>query len=758
MEADVNTISVLSQETIDKIAAGEVVERPSSIVKELAENAIDAGANAVTVEIRDGGTSLIRITDNGSGMAPEDIPVAFLRHATSKIRVMEDLQTAGTLGFRGEALSSIAAIAQVELITKTVNSLTGIRYLIDGGVEKGLEEIGAPSGTTFLVRNMFYNTPVRKKFLKSNAAEAGYISDLMERLALSHPEISFKFMNQGQTKMHTSGNGRLKDVVYGIYGRDISSNLLPVEADCGFFKVTGFIGKPLVSRGNRNYENYFVNGRYVRSNVITKAIEEAYRPYMMSHRYPFTVLAIAMDGKYLDINVHPTKMEVRFSDQIGVYEQMIRVIRDILEGRELIPEVLPGQALDGKFSSSRRKPKEGQETKADDGLDRKGQDVPAETREKSEAGQKEISDNAPEPEMQGQKTEERSACVSDAQTQAGKPAADAAPGPCGGQEGKPSPARLPEQNGREADSWNGKMPEPETEIPGSESDGGDALLAAAVEKKLGKPLRKKTSYPEPFEEVRRSMIAESSGGFRGTAGREKQPDHAGSRAGAGNAEKEAGDRGRRPDDQKPVQMDLFDDRLLSRENVKEHRLIGQVFDTYWLVEFREKLYIIDQHAAHEKVLYERFMKQLAEKQQTSQMVSPPLILSLSMQEEQLLEKYMDNFTAVGFEIEPFGGREYSIRAVPGNLYDLADRDLFLEMLDSLGDISERAAAQIVNDKIALMSCKAAVKGNNRLSAQEADELIGELLNLENPYNCPHGRPTIISMSKYELGRKFKRTL
>lgn len=302
------------------------------------------------------------------------------------------------------------------------------------------------------------------------------------------------------------------------------------------------------------------------------------------------------------------------------------------------------------------------------------------------------------------------------------------------------------------------MPEPETEIPGSESDGGDALLAAAVEKKLGKPLRKKTSYPEPFEEVRRSMIAESSGGFRGTAGREKQPDHAGSRAGAGNAEKEAGDRGRRPDDQKPVQMDLFDDRLLSRENVKEHRLIGQVFDTYWLVEFREKLYIIDQHAAHEKVLYERFMKQLAEKQQTSQMVSPPLILSLSMQEEQLLEKYMDNFTAVGFEIEPFGGREYSIRAVPGNLYDLADRDLFLEMLDSLGDISERAAAQIVNDKIALMSCKAAVKGNNRLSAQEADELIGELLNLENPYNCPHGRPTIISMSKYELGRKFKRTL
>ncbi len=716
MEAHVNTISVLNQETIDKIAAGEVVERPSSIVKELVENAVDAGANAVTVEIRDGGTSLIRITDNGSGIAPEDVPVAFLRHATSKIRVMEDLQTVGTLGFRGEALSSIAAIAQVELITKTVNSLTGIRYLIDGGVQKGLEEIGAPAGTTFLVRNMFYNTPVRKKFLKSNAAEAGYISDLMERLALSHPEISFKFMNQGQTKMHTSGNGRLKDVVYGIYGRDISANLLPVEADCGFFRVTGFIGKPLVSRGNRNYENYFVNGRYVRSNVITKAIEEAYRPYMMNHRYPFTVLAIEMDGKYLDVNVHPTKMEVRFSDQIGVYEQLLRVIRDILESRELIPEVSPGQVRERKSFSVHGK-----------------------------AGEKAASAREPDQEasakIQGQR-EEGAGQVSGAQEQSVREETD-------------SGEELPEQKPEEDQEWNAKSRRQETD---RENHGGDALLAAAVEKKLGKPLRKKMSYPEPFEKVRRSMIAEDSGGFRGSTGQKKQRNHTGNEADGGNPGKDMDKDERELCDQKPVQMDLFDNRLLSRENVKEHRLIGQVFDTYWLVEFREKLYIIDQHAAHEKVLYERFMKQLAEKQQTSQMISPPLILSLSMQEEQLLERYMDNFTAVGFEIEPFGGREYSIRAVPGNLYDLADRDLFLEMLDSLGDISERAAAQIVNDKIALMSCKAAVKGNNRMSMQEADELIGELLDLENPYNCPHGRPTIISMSKYELERKFKRIL
>lgn len=724
-----NTISVLNQETIDKIAAGEVVERPSSIVKELVENAIDAGASAITVEIRDGGTSLIRITDNGSGIAPEDVPVAFLRHATSKIRAMEDLQTVGTLGFRGEALSSIAAIAQVELITKTVNSLTGIRYLIDGGVQKGMEEIGAPAGTTFLVRNMFYNTPVRKKFLKSSMTEAGYISDLMERLALSHPEISFKFMNQKQTKMHTSGNGRLKDIVYGIYGRDISANLLPVEADCGFFKVTGFIGKPLVSRGNRNYENYFVNGRCVRSSVITKAIEEAYRPYMMNHRYPFTVLAIEMDGRYLDINVHPTKMEVRFSDQIGVYDQMLHTVRDILEGRELIPEVSPG-----KSSPSRGKTGTGPVHTSDYDPGQIGQSAPSggqtgrETVVRKQTDPKGDSGDPEESKIQEQGTETGCSRFSDVPGQG--------TGDCVAQD-----MRLPEL----------KMNE--------RPDGGDALLAAAVKGELGKPSRKKTDYPEPFEEVRRSMIAENSGGF-GENSRygKKQQNDTGSKDDVSARKKEAGKGKREPDVQKPVQMELFDDRLLSRGNVKEHRLIGQVFDTYWLVEFREKLYIIDQHAAHEKVLYERFMKQLAQKQQTSQMISPPLILSLSMQEEQLLEKYMDNFTAVGFEIEPFGGREYSIRAVPGNLYGLADRDLFLEMLDGLNDISERAAVQMVNDKIALMSCKAAVKGNNRMSAKEADELISELLNLENPYNCPHGRPTIISMSKYELEKKFKRIL
>lgn len=680
-----NQISVLSQETIDKIAAGEVVERPSSIVKELVENAIDAGANAVTVEIRDGGTTLIRITDNGSGIPKEEVPVAFLRHATSKIRTVEDLQTAATLGFRGEALSSIAAISQVELITKTAGSLTGTRYLIEGGAEKGIEEIGAPEGTTFLVRNMFYNTPARKKFLKSNTTEAGYISDLMERLALSHPGISFKFMNQGQTRLHTSGNCRLRDVVYGIYGRDITANLLPVDADCGYFKITGLIGKPAVSRGNRNYENYFVNGRFVRSNIISKAIEEAYKPFMMNHRYPFTVLSLEMEGSHLDANVHPTKMEVRFSDQMYVYEQVYQTVKDTLAGKELIPEItLEKQTVREKTSLLQGKP--------------------AIIRPEMEKQEKTVS----------------------------------------------------------------KTPLAVTSAEAEIIHHSERAQAAPAQKPDSEQKKAPCSFPEPFDNKRREMIAESGPSYsvksdssQADLPQKQRPSSGILKPVTGNVpDKKIPDEkcSDTADTGQSTQMNLFDDKLLSRKNVKEHRLIGQVFDTYWIVEFRDRLYIIDQHAAHEKVLYERFLKQLKNKQQTSQRLSPPLILTLTMQEARLLDRFKDNFQEVGYEIEPFGGHEYAVSAVPGNLYGLAEKELFLEMLDSLSDISEHAAADIINDKIATMSCKAAVKGNHRLSMQEADALIRELLELDNPYHCPHGRPTIISMTKYELEKKFKRIL
>lgn len=686
-----NEIILLSQDTIDKIAAGEVVERPASVVKELVENAVDAGANAITVEIKDGGTSLVRITDNGCGIPKEQVRIAYQQHATSKIRKVEDLLTSGTLGFRGEALSSIAAVSQVEMITKTAGSLTGVRYVIEGGSEKNLEEIGAPEGTTFLVHNLFFNTPARKKFLKSAAGEAGCVSDLMERMALSHPEIAFKFISNRDTKLHTSGNCNLKDIIYSIYGRDIASNLLKIDADYDNIKITGFIGKPVISRGNRNYENYFVNDRYVKSAIVARAIEDAYKAFMMSHRYPFTVLKLQIDTEEVDVNVHPQKMEVRFSNQQDVYEKVCQAVKEALLGKELIPE----------FTIER-------------------------------------------PAGQAQKKNDTAASGHPEGAETGKKHIDVVIN-------------------------SGASPD--------------------------RPASTAPRYPEPFEKIRSQLIAEANSSYQvkypqrdrrvsmkpvtgsilpsGETKIRKAGDSAGEAAGqspdeafshplpsfVSDALKEDAARTREEElEKKAVQMELFGEKLLSESSRPRHRLVGQVFDTYWIVEFDDKMYLIDQHAAHEKVMYERFMKQYHDKKQTSQMITPPVIVTLNLQEEELLKRHMTAFTDVGFEISPFGGREYAVSAVPGNLYSLASRDLFLEILDGLSSISEQASDQIVCEKIASMSCKAAVKGGSRLSTAEANALIDELLQLENPYNCPHGRPTIVTMTKYELEKKFKRVL
>ncbi len=605
-------ILLLSQDTIDKIAAGEVVERPFSVVKELTENSVDAGARAVTVEIKDGGISLIRVTDDGCGIPAEEVRSAFLRHATSKIRSIDDLTSMETLGFRGEALSSIAAVAQMEMITKTKESLLGVRYVIEGGREMSLEEIGAPDGTTIIARNLFYHTPARKKFLKSAATEGSSVGDLMERMALSHPGIAFRFISNNDTKMQTSGSGNLLDNIYGIYGREIASNLEKIDAVISPLSITGYIGKPIISRGNRNYENYFVNGRYVKNDVISRAVEEAYKPFLMSHRYPFTVLMIQINPKLLDVNVHPSKMELRFADQGAVYESVYQTLKEALNGKEQIPEFT-------------------------------------------------IQDHR--------------------------------------------------------------------------------------EKKATTAPEKKEEHPEPFEKVRAKLSQDSPY-------EPKYPDRRSFDV-SDDSLMESGNYTLK--EEKPVQEELFqEDQLLSSQNRKRHKIIGQVFDTYWIVEFDDKMYIIDQHAAHEKVLYERFINQMANKQQTSQMITPPLIVSLSMPEEEMLAKNMDQFQEAGFEIEPFGGREYAIRAVPGDIPGIADEALFHEILDALTDIPARASAEAVREKIASMSCKAAVKGNHPMSVMEADALIDELLSLDNPYNCPHGRPTIITMSKTELEKKFKR--
>lgn len=617
-----SNIELLSQETIDKIAAGEVIERPCSVVKELVENAIDAGASAITVEIKEGGISFIRITDNGCGIEKAQVPLAFLRHSTSKIKKIEDLLCVKSLGFRGEALSSIAAVARVELITKTYDSLTGVRYLIEGSKEISMEEIGAPDGTTFLVKDLFYNTPARRKFLKSPQTEGVYISDMLEKLALSHPDVSFKYIQNNQTRLHTSGSGNVKELLYHIYGRDITSSLLEVEGSCEFFKVSGFIGKPNVNRGNRNYENYFINGRYIKSTILAKAIEEAYSSFLMQHQYPFTNLYFEFEDDILDVNVHPTKMELRFGNGNEIYKELYDIIYNKLAHKEIIPQVPVDDAKEEK----------------------------KELRFNFEA--------IPEPFEKRRLNDIRQSIAKDS----------------------PYSIQYPKYSTR------------------------------LQEKDM-------ISEQEFLKEIPKHVVV-------------------------GEQQK----------------LSDISPEFLSQKARSDHKIVGQIFDTYWIVEYQDKMYIIDQHAAHEKVLYERMMKRLKEHEFTSQLISPPIIITLDAKEQESLEKYRLQIEKFGYEVEAFGGKEYMISAIPDNLFHMDMKELFIEMLDDFSNISGKATPELILEKVASMSCKAAVKGNNRLSLPEVNELISELLTLDNPYNCPHGRPTIVSMTKYELEKKFKRVV
>ena len=711
-------IEVLDEQTIDKIAAGEVVERPSSVVKELVENAIDAKASAITVEIKEGGTSLIRITDNGCGIEAEQIPIAFYRHSTSKIRKVEDLVRISSLGFRGEALSSIAAVAQVELITKTQEQFTGSRYLIEGGKEISLEEIGAPNGTTFLVKNLFYNTPVRRKFLKSAQTEAGYVNDLMERMALSHPDVSFKFINNGQIRLHTSGNGQLKDIIYHIYGRDIAANLLEVHGQYEGFCVDGYIGKPIIARGNRNFESYFINGRYIKSSLIAKSLEDGYRGFMMQHKYPFTVLTISLDGTLVDVNVHPNKMELRFSNGETLYQQLVALISGRLRESELIPKVAVHEE---KVSA-------------------KHVEVPREA--------------VPEPFETKRLERLRAAIAKDSPYERKYPERD----PLAGR--KMQQTAVTENSNHAVVRENIVFDAKPEEVQKIEVPMQEAHAVQGAQK----------TTPEEKQRYNDGMLAPD------LDEREKAVQHAADSTedqSTGNehfSEKimEPGEVGSMVSN--PVQQNLFEVaeqeanedsaseelKLLSKQARPQHRIIGQLFDTYWLVEFQDQFYMIDQHAAHEKVLFERTMKAYREKEFTSQMISPPIILSLTMQEENLLKKFLPEFEKLGYEIEHFGGKEYTVNAVPGNLYGLNGQSLLLELMDGLGGMSEKDAPDLVVEKIASMSCKAAVKGNQKLSRAEIEHLIDELLTLENPYFCPHGRPVIVAMTKYEIEKKFKR--
>lgn len=678
-------IQVLDQMTIDKIAAGEVIERPASIVKELVENAIDAGATSVTVEIEDGGITLIRITDNGCGILREDIRNAFLRHSTSKIRCVEDLSQISSLGFRGEALSSIAAVTKVELVTKPKEETFGVKYVIEGGREISMEDTGAADGTTFCVRQLFYNVPARRKFLKTPMTEAGHVQDLLMRLALSHPEVGFRFLNNRQEKLRTSGSGKLDEVIYHIYGRDVASNLLNLDYETTGIRIRGYIGKPVITRGNRNFETFFVNGRYVKSAMISKALEDACKDFMMQHKFPFAVLAFEIDSEQVDVNVHPTKMELRFQKQQEVYNTVFEGIHRRLLEPELIPQV---EAPEPKKMSADEKPAVSGSAVSKSVLT----EVPAGT--------------------------ESSAKVE-------KSAADIQPteSPFLLRPKKNTPETAMEKEVQDEEYFIRKMRERVVEYHNQLRSAAEA--GQEMEQKKMMTVSAHVKMPDAIHENKEYFPLKPS---------DKKQE--------------------RP---QAKQLDLFEEKLLKREIRAEYKLIGQVFDTYWLVQFQDNLYIIDQHAAHERVLYERTLKEMKNREYTSQYLSPPIILTLSMQEALLLQEHMDRFQRIGFEIEPFGGKEYAVRAVPANLFSIAKKELLIEMLDSLSDsVNMSMTPELIDEKVASLSCKAAVKGNHRLSAQEVDALIGELLLLSNPYHCPHGRPTIIAMSKRELEKKFKR--
>ena len=642
-------INILDKDTIDKIAAGEVVERPASIVKELLENSIDAGSSLVTVEIKNGGIDLIRITDNGCGIASSEVKKAFLRHATSKIVSDKDLISIKSLGFRGEALSSIAAVSRCEMITKTRDELTGVRYYIEGGREVEYEEIGAPDGTSIIIKDIFYNTPARRKFLKTASTEGAHISELVEKLAMANTEIAFKFISNGQIKLQTNGSGNLKDIVYQLYGKEISKALCNVDYEKNGIKIKGVVARPEVTRSSRNLENIFVNGRYIKDNIISKAVEDGFGDRLMQHQYPFCALNFDLNG--VDVNVHPRKMEVRFSDRNFVYDNTKEAVEEIFTTQSEVREVPVGKTSNEKkifvntpepFENKRRNMSEIPEKV----LQNKYEDITKDT----------LHSTGSDDEIKW---------------------------------------RVPKEN----------MYNPKDDM---------SFIKDENTKRVYSDINDLSN--KSIKEVNIGNIDDAN-----------------------------------PNGIKPSQLSFFES-----ESKKYMKVIGQVFDTYWIVQLENEMYIIDQHAAHEKVMYERLLKESKANKLSSQMINPPIIVTLTDLEQNVLNEHMDEFRGIGFDIEEFGGKEYKINAIPNIFPSIPKAELFNEMLSDSTNYDVISPSELILAKVASMSCKAAIKGNMRISLLEANELFDELLSLDNPYNCPHGRPTVIKMTKQEIEKKFKR--
>lgn len=714
-------IKVLDQNTINKIAAGEVIEKPSSVIKELVENSIDSGATAVTVEVKGGGLSFLRVTDNGAGIKKDEVKLAFLRHATSKLVTVEDLLSISSLGFRGEALASIAAVAQVEMITKTADDVTGLRYQIHGGKEISSEEIGAPGGTTIIVRNLFYNTPARKKFMKTDATETSYIYDLMCRICMSHPEISFKFIANGTDKLFTSGNGKLRDIIYHIYGRDITSNLLEINAKNDYMKISGYIARPCISRGNRSFEGYYVNHRYIKSAVLTKAIEDAFRTFVMIHKFPFTEINFQVRPDLLDVNVHPTKMELKFANSQDIYSFTYNAIRETLLFKELIPDVAPGK--DPKPETFKQR----DVGKAPEAFENKRREAIVRAEERTVPQSQPEQHRPAEPQNQPEQ-------LRSAETQT-------------------SPQQLCPIEPQTSSQPVHPVIEIIDETSSSNNKGSDVIDNNKMEKPAGNYIYADRNNDLEREIVQNRNVVNESPAY--TAPAPARPsvtaatqDSTVSAASDAAYIEEAG--------KKYVQQDMFQEKFLTKEARAKHRLIGQLFKTYWLIEYDGKFFIMDQHAAHEKVKYEELMENYKNKKIYSQYLMPPAVVTLSAAEIEFLHENMDMFEALGYQIENFGGREFKLNAVPDNLFGLDGRELFIDFIADASSSAKKVTIDTFIHKLSTMACKAAIKGNTEISFKEADALIDQLLKLENPYTCPHGRPTVISMTEAEIEKKFKR--
>lgn len=714
-------IKVLDQNTINKIAAGEVIEKPSSVIKELVENSIDSGATAVTVEVKGGGLSFLRVTDNGAGIKKDEVKLAFLRHATSKLVTVEDLLSISSLGFRGEALASIAAVAQVEMITKTADDVTGLRYQIHGGKEISSEEIGAPGGTTIIVRNLFYNTPARKKFMKTDPTEISYIYDLICRICMSHPEISFKFIANGTDKLFTSGNGKLRDIIYHIYGRDITSNLLEINAENDYMKISGYIARPCISRGNRSFEGYYVNHRYIKSAVLTKAIEDAFRTFVMIHKFPFTEINFQVRPDLLDVNVHPTKMELKFANSQDIYSFTYNAIRETLLFKELIPDVAPGK--DPKPETFKQR----DVGKAPEAFENKRREAIVRAEERTVPQSQPEQHRPAEPQNQPEQ-------LRSAETQT-------------------SPQQLCPIEPQTSSQPVRPVIEIIDETSSSNNKGSDVIDNNKTEKPAGNYIYVDRNNDLERAIVQNRNVVNESPAY--TAPAPARPsvtaatqDSTVSAASDAAYIEEAG--------KKYVQQDMFQEKFLTKEARAKHRLIGQLFKTYWLIEYDGKFFIMDQHAAHEKVKYEELMENYKNKKIYSQYLMPPAVVTLSAAEIEFLHENMEMFEALGYQIENFGGREFKLNAVPDNLFGLDGRELFIDFIADASSSAKKVTIDTFIHKLSTMACKAAIKGNTEISFKEADALIDQLLKLENPYTCPHGRPTVISMTESEIEKKFKR--